>query len=100
VRPERGVTCDVPIGPFSAPGARVAQRSTALARHAGLRASARARATKVDGATERTVVERAQGADAPECCGERYVLREEQRGSLVRRWFTRERKHPRRRECR
>jgi hypothetical protein len=36
------------------------------------------------------VVERAQVGDAPECCGERYVLREEQRGSLVRRWFTRE----------
>jgi hypothetical protein len=37
-----------------------------------------------------TVVERPQAGDAPECCGERYLLREEQRGSLVRRWFTRE----------
>jgi hypothetical protein len=36
------------------------------------------------------VVELARIADVRECCGERYLLVEQQRGSLVRRWFTRE----------
>jgi hypothetical protein len=39
---------------------------------------------------EVTVVELARIADVRECCGERYLLVEQQRGSLVRRWFTRE----------
>jgi hypothetical protein len=37
-----------------------------------------------------TVVELARIADVRECCGERYLLVEHERGSLVRRWFTRE----------
>jgi hypothetical protein len=34
------------------------------------------------------VVELAQVADARDCCGERYLLVEQQQGVLVRRWFT------------
>jgi hypothetical protein len=35
------------------------------------------------------VVELAQIADARNCCGERYLLVEQQQGALVRRWFAR-----------
>jgi hypothetical protein len=62
----------------------------ALEREAALRALAGARTTRAVEQREVTVVELARIADVRECCDERYLLVEQQRGSLVRRWFTRE----------
>jgi hypothetical protein len=62
----------------------------ALERDAVLRALAGARTTRSVEQLEVTVVELARVADVRGCCGERYLLVEQQHGSLVRRWFTRE----------
>jgi hypothetical protein len=37
--------------------------------------------------TRDAVIELAQAGDVRDCCGERYLLVEQQQGSLVRRWY-------------
>jgi hypothetical protein len=68
------------------------KKGAALERDAGLPSSAAGRTTRggSNGADDGVAVsELAQVGEVRECCGERYLLVEQQRGSFVRRWFAR-----------